>query len=190
MSLAVWTSTWVPLHPYGSGDSRPTVVARMSGGGEQRASVLSRELRRYEMRFRVTTTVKQAIAAFFTARGQTLESFLFKDLKDYARTGVTPSPATGNGVATVFTLPLTGTYAGDYPIDDGNAILKAGGSPVTKTVQTDARTMTAAAAPGASAITMDYHYYRRVRLESAFAWSEPIYGVWEASFALVEVPST
>lgn len=190
MALAVLSATYVPLHPYGYGDDRPVVVARMSGGAEQRAASLSRKLRAYTLRFRTTAANRLAIDAFFEARGYQAESFLWKDLKDYARTGISPTPSTGNGVATVFTIPKTGTHGGDYPIDDANALLKVAGSPVTKTVQTDARTMTAAAAPGASAITMDYHFYKRVRLAGAYEWSEPVYGVFEATLRLAEVPST
>ena len=190
MTLQVLSATYVPLHPYDFGDDRPTVVARMSGGAEQRAASLSRKLRTYTLRFRTTAATRLALDTFFEARGYTLESFLWKDLKDYARTGVAPTPATSDGAQTVFTIPLTGVYGGDYPIDDANAILYRAGVAATKTVQTDARTMTAAVAPlTGGAMTMAYHFYKRVRLAERYDWSEPIFGVFETAMRLVEVPT-
>lgn len=191
MSLAVLSASYAPIHPYGYEDDRPVVVARMAGGAsEQRATTASRKLRRYTLRFRTTAATRLALDAFFEARGYTAESFLWKDLKDYSRTGITLSPATGNGVATVFTIPTTGMYGGDYPIDQAGTLLKVAGVSVTRTVQTDARTLTAAAAPGASAITADYEFYKRVRLAGPYSWSEPVYGIFDTTLVLQEVAPT
>lgn len=191
MTLAVFSASYVPLQPYTYEDDRPAVAAQMSGGPSQRATVISRKVRSYVLGFKVLEATRLAIDAFFEARGYTVESFLWKDLKDYARTGVVPSPATSNGVATVFTIPLTGTYGGDYPIDDANAILYRAGVAATKTVQTDARTMTASVAPlTGGAMTMDYHYYRRVHLAERFRWSEAAYGHFRTTLRFEEVVAT
>lgn len=191
MALAVLSATYVPLQPYVYEDDQPAVTAQMSGGPAQRAAVLSRKRRSYVLGFKVLEAGRLAIDAFFEARRFTVESFLWKDLKDYARTGVVPSPATSDGVVTVFTIPTTGTYGGDYPIDDANAILYRAGVIATKTVQTDARTMTASVAPlTGGAMTMAYHYYRRVSLAERYRWSEAAYGHFRTSIRLTEVAAT
>lgn len=186
MALAVFTYT--PLHPYGFGDDRPAVVARMSGGGEQRAAALSRELRSWTLRFRVTAANRSAIDTFLRARGYTLESFLWKDLKDYQRTGV--AIGTGDGSTTAFVLPKTGEYGGDYPLTTGDQLYSAG-SPVAGGATTDTRTMTYSVAPaGAAALTADYEFYRRVRLAERYEWSEPVFNVFETTLRFLEVPTT
>lgn len=190
MALAIFSASYTPLQPYGFGDDRPFVVAKLSGGAEQRAAVLSRPLRTFRILLKKLATDREAIDAFFAARGVRIESFLWKDLKDYARTGVTLVPSPGDGATTAFSLPKTGTYAGDYPIDQAGTLLKVAGASVTRTVQTDARTLTAAVAPGASAITADYEYYRRVVLDQPYRWDERAYGHFWTELALREVPST
>lgn len=194
MALAVLSATYVPLHPYHYGDERPVLVARMSGGAEQRAATLSRRLRTYRLGFRTVAATRLAIDDFFEARGYSLESFLWKDLKDYARTGVTLVPAVGDGAETVFSLPKTGINGGDYPIDQASTLLKVAGVSVgaNRTVQTDARTITATggAPAGGAAITADYEYYKRVRLDGTVQWAEPVFGVFTTEISLVEVPST
>jgi uncharacterized protein (TIGR02217 family) len=188
MALAVLSASYVPLHPYDYGDERPSVVARMSGGAEQRAASLSRKLRTYTLRFRTTAATRLALDTFFEARGYTVESFLWKDLKDYTRTGV--AIGTGDGATTAFVLPKTGTYGGDYPLTSGVQLYSAG-SPVAGSATTDTRTLTYNAAPaGAAALTADYSFYKRVRLLDRFTWSEPVFGVFETVLVLVEVPST
>lgn len=191
MALAVFSANYTPLHPYTFGDDRPKVVARMAGGAEQRAATLSRPLRTYRLLLLRQASDRAAIDTFFATAGIGVTSFLWKDLKDYTRTGVVPSPATSDGVQTVFTLPKTGIYGGDYPVDDGNAILYRAGVAATKTVQTDARTMTASVAPlTGGAMTMDYHYYRRVVLDQPYRWVEFQYGFFRAELTFREVPST
>lgn len=188
MPLAVLSATYVPLHPYGYGDDRPTVVARMSGGAEQRAASLSRKMRSYTLGFRTTAATRLAIDAFFEARGYSLESFLWKDLKDFARTGI--SIGTGNGSTTAYIMPLTGQYGGDYPLTTSLQLYSAG-APVAGTAATDTRTLTYNAAPAnGAALTADYQFYKRVRLVDRFEWSEPVFGVFETTLRLQEVPST
>lgn len=191
MALAVFSASYTPLHPYTFGDDRPKVVARMSGGAEQRAATLSRPLRTYRLLLMRQSSDRAAIDTFFATAGYGVTSFLWKDLQDYARTGITPTPATSDGANAVFTIPLTGLYGGDYPIDDGNAILYRAGVAATKTVQTDARTMTAAVAPlTGGAMTMDYQFYRRVVLDQPYRWVHFQYGYFRTELTFREVPST
>ena len=123
LSLAVANATLLnPSQPYDFVDERPVLVVRFAGGGtEQRASLLSRELRRYPIRIQRGSADRIAIDAFFRARGWQLDSFLYKDVIDYSRTTI----ALGNSVAsqTVFEIPDTGEYGGDYPIDQASTLL-------------------------------------------------------------------
>lgn len=162
---------------------RPTVTARFAGGGEQRASLLSRSLRRYTIPVLQDPDERADLIAFFEARGWSLESFLWKDPLDYRRFGISPTQIGGK----VFEIPTTGTYGGDYPIDDANLVVYDAGSPVAGvTVDVDARTVTLPSPPG-GAVTMDYHYARRVRLvPGSFAWGILSDHV-EGDFELVEV---
>jgi hypothetical protein len=193
VSLAIFPTTPPAIHPYGYEDDDAALIVKMAGSAlEQRSSLYGRKLRTYHLRYRTTASNRATLDAFFLARRFTAESFLYRDLKDYARTGVAVVPATSDGIVTAFALPTSGVYAGDYPIDDAHAILyRAGVSVGTITVQTDARTLTRSPAPSAGgAMTADYWYYRRVRLLDRFAWAEPVYGTFEADFALVEVGAT
>ena len=189
MSLAVFSSP-TPIEPYRGAPLRETTIVRFAGAGsEGRASPTSREFWRWVLRFRLTDANLATLAAFFLARGQQGTSFLWKPLKavEYARTAI--ALGTSTLTQTVFSLPTSGQYAGDYPVDDANCILKSDGTPISKTVQTDARTITAAVAPGSGhVITADYYRYARVRLDGAWDFSEPVYSASEVgSLALLEV---
>lgn len=189
MSLAIFTFT--PRHPVGYRLRRPSRTYSFAGSqSEQRVSLASRTLRVYRWPFRVSAAsgTREALDAFFVARGGSGESFLVKDLKDYARTGVVLEPPTSDDVETVFSLPTSGELAGDYPIDDANAILYRAGVAAAKTVQTDARTLTAAVAPlTGGAMTADYWYRRRVKFAEDLEWSEPVFGTFECEVVLEEV---
>lgn len=184
MTLQIFAET--PLHPYAWETSRPVLKASMAGGGEQRASLLSRALTRWTLRFRGNDAKRETIDAFFEARGWTLESFLWQDLKRYTRTGI--AIGTGDGLETTFALPSTGLYGGDYPAAPFQ--LYAAAAPVAGTVDTDARSFTYAAPPAAAAaLTVDYAYLRRVKLDGPYTWTEPVFGVYFTELVLVEIPA-
>jgi len=190
MPLAVWPTTPPPLHPSSYRDDDPATEARFVNAlAQQRASRAGRKARSYFLRFRTTNTNRLILQAFVEARRGTAESFLFKDLDDFTRTGITMEPATSDGVVTAFSLPTTGAYAGDYPVDSAAAILYRAAVDVGAiTVQTDARTLTRSPAPAAGgAMTADYHYYRRVRLLEVPTWVHAPYGVWSSEVTLEEV---
>lgn len=182
MPLATFTQ--IPLHPYEWQADRPVLRAPMAGGGEQRASLLSRALHRYILRFRVSSAGRAAMDAFFEARGWTLESFLWKDLKTYQRTAI--DIGTGDGVEDTFVLPKTGVYGGDYPAAPFQ--LYVGASPVSGTVDTDARSFTYADPPAAAAVlTASYEFLRRVKLDGPYTWEERVFGIFWTELVLQEV---
>lgn len=184
MTLTVFDFT--PRHPYRWAIERPTNLLKFAGGGEQTLSLLSRSLRTYTLGFRVNSANRIAIDAFLEAAGWQGGSFLWQDLKDSTRTGV--SVGTGDGATTVFNLPVTGEKAGDYPLTTGGTAYVDAGS-VAATFQTDARTVTYGSAPaGSTALTVDYSYYRRVRLAAPHRWEEPVYGVFTTELILQELP--
>ncbi len=164
---------------------RPTVTAKFSGGGEQRASLLSRALRRYTIPMLPEEQDRKNAIAFFDARGWSLESFLWKDPLDYERWSVELTQVTGN----TYKLPTTGPYGGDYPIDNSSMVAYDGPSvAAVSSVDTDARTIDLTSPPG-GLVTLDYHYYRRVRLEpGSWTWEVPA-PVVQHDFVLVEVTS-
>lgn len=187
MALSVFTET-PPLHPYTWELYRPALVADFAGGGEQRVALLSRELRRYVLRFRRTAAQRLAFDAFFRGVGWSVTSFLWQDLKDYERGSGSPGLVPLTLVSgTTWALPDTGEYGGDYPIDDANCLVWDD-SPSARTVtavDTDARTITVSA-NGTGNLMADYHYYRRVRLGGPYSWNEPVYGVFFTEVELVE----
>jgi hypothetical protein len=191
VSLPIFSGL-TPVEPYGIELLDSTQILSFEGStAEQRYSDASRDMYRWTLRYRLTDANLATLYAFFVARRMRKESFLWKPLKavEYARTGIALEPATSDGVVTAFSLPTSGAYAGDYPIDDGNAILKRAGVAATKTVQVDARTMTAAVAPlTGGAMTADYWRYARVRLDGPLAGIEPVYSATDiGSLILREV---
>lgn len=195
MALLIWPTSPPPIHPSGMQDDDPTAIVSYAGTGySQRVSRTGRKLRRYQLAYRTTKTLRDVIQAFCeSVRGPGV-SFLFKDLDDYARTGISVSPAS-DGTTATFLLPTTGAYAGDYPINDAATlklyragVLNAGGFSLVP----DARSITTATVPagGGAAMTADYHYRRRVMLRDYPAWVHAPYGVWSTSIELLEVGSS
>lgn len=195
MSLAVFT--WTPAHPYTTRLRRRVAAVRFAGSeAEQRLALSSRTLRSWSLNFHVDAAsgYREAINSFLIARGMSHESFLWRDLRDYQRTGVALTPAS-DGVTLSFALPATGDEAGDYPINDAHvklyraAVLNAG----TLSANTDGRLIVTDAAPagGGAAMTADYWYYRRVRLAQEYVeWSEDVYGVFRTTLEFEEVAVT
>lgn len=194
MSLQVFT--WIPEHPVGYRPRRRTKRYRFDGSdAEQRFTLGSRTKRVYRWPFRVAAAsgYREAIDAFLEARSMGAESFLVKDLHDYQRTGISLTPAP-DGAITAFSLPTTGQYAGDYPINDAHVKLYRAGmlNGGTLSAGTDARTIitTSAPASGAVAMTGDYWFYRRVCLaqeSEEYEWEEPVFGVFRTTLVFEEV---
>lgn len=194
MSLAVFT--WTPAHPYSWRPRRPVAAIRFAGSAaEQRVQLYARTLRRWSLPFHVDAAsgYREAIDAFFVARGFSSESFLWRDLHDYARTGIALAPVS-DGSTLTFALPSTGEYAGDYPINDSHVKLYRAGvlNGGTLSAGTDARTIITTSAPagGGAAMTADYWYYKRVRLASEYEWSADVHGVFRTVLEFEEVAVT
>ena len=189
MSLAVFSE--IPLLGHDYGDDQKVAVLAYAGAAEQRAQTQDRGLRVLTLPYKRNTSGRATIDAFFLARGYEKTSFLAKDLNDYARTGI--SLGTSVASQTVFALPASGPYAGDYPISDANAIVYDDGTPVAiASVNTDARTFTLSSSPTAgSVMTCDYWRYGRYRLDRPYRWRSVAAGVgwYVTEIALREVLS-
>lgn len=194
MSMAVYQVP-VPAYSFGQVLERPVVLSRYGQQTEQRSTRSGRTYRLWNLTWQGLTDAERAILdAFYVARGGTSESFLWRnpdptDPDPWYRQAV----ALGTSIAlqTVFNL-VSGTseFGGDYPVDDAGAILKSDGAVIAKTVQVDARTMTASVAPGAGhTITADYRLYRRVRFDGPLQWGKGDHGLWGTAGSFREVPA-
>lgn len=177
----------IPWVTYGYRDDFPVEVVRERGPfWSDRYALADISVRTYTLPFWRTTSERSAFDAFFRARLQTWEAFLFEDPKDAPQTGV--SLGTGNGSTTTFSLPTTGEQRRHYP-KQGSVVVRVAGSPVTvSSVDTDARTVTLASAPALSAaVEADYTGLRLVRLADPYEWSAADVGWWQTSLTLIEV---
>lgn len=178
---------FVPTHPYTRKRIDPTAIASFSGSPlTSRASFLDRDLFAFAWSGRFTLANLETLEAFWVARRGPVGLFYFKDPIGNPRTSA--SLGTAIAAQTVFPLP-TGAYRGEFPIDNGTAILYADGSPVTiASVDTDGRSVTASSAPGVGKVmTLTYQHYRKVR----FATEEldiqtPAVGTYDVPIALLE----
>lgn len=186
--MAIWTET-PEIDGYSVVARQPVTVFSYAGAGtEQRAALLARPRREYTWPMRRTKSEAATVDAFFLARNYQVESFLLRDPDQYTRTGV--SLGTSVSGQKVFTIPSTGQHAGDYPVNDAHAVVYDDGvaTGATVTVDTDARTFTLSTAPtSGSVITVDYWYYRRVRLVEGPAWAKLAPDWLEGSVTLLEV---
>lgn len=158
--------TITPLAGYGYSEDTECAVLTDGGAGESVRRQIGPTLRRYSLAVSATNSERLVIDAFFRARTYVKDAFYWSDPADHSRTAV--ALGTGTGAQTVFSIPSGETLL-DYPV---TATLKVNGSPVAATVQTDARTITAAVAPGlGTTVTADYDYYRKVRLASPYDWT-------------------
>lgn len=195
MSLNVFSGP-LPTYAYSVGLVRPAVVTSYGSQTEHRAARSSRTFRTFPYVWSgLTDAEKVALDSFFIGQSMTVTSFLWRDpspdnvAEPFVRSGV--SCGTSTLTQTVFSLPTGASEAaGDYPLSVG-AVLKSNGTPVTvASVDTDARTITASVAPGASkTMTADYAFYRRVRLEAPYVWARGDSGLWSTSATFREVPS-
>lgn len=177
MPYAIFTGL-TPVAPYRRRPRRPGLAQKFEGTeAEQRSSLVGRTFWEWFLSYVLTDANAATLDAFFVARGQEQDAFLWKPIKssEYARTGI--SLGTSIAAQTVFALPTTGEYAGDYPISVALTTLYSDATPIAiASVQVDARTITADAAPGAGhAMTADYHRYALVRLQGGYEVEEPVY---------------
>ena len=165
---------------------RPAILVPFEGTmAEQRGSLVGRTFYEFVVDYILTPANAATLGAFFQARGQQRDAFLWKPVRSrhYARTGIAVTPVS-DGVTVTFALPTTGEYAGDYPVNDATTlklyragVLNAGAF----SANVDNRTITTATVPaaGGAAMTADYHRYALVRLD----------GVYEEEEAFVEMNS-
>lgn len=110
---------------------------------------------------------RRSWAAFLLALGWVRVPFLLRDPRDPIRT-TTLEPTVGDGARVVFSLPTAEAHA-DYLFFPQNDLAVSYGLEGTtqralSAIGTDARTVTFAAAPGASAVSLVYQPLRLVRL--------------------------
>jgi len=192
VALAIFPADIYPTWDgYAMEHGRDVAVLRFGRGGyEQRIARDGGAFRAYTLTLRLSDADRKRVEAFLSARGYEAESFLWRDPFDSQRDGV--SLGTAVAAQTVFSLPTTGDGRGDYPIDAGGTSLRDDGVTITRTVQTDDRTLTASGgAPGASSVmTADVAFYKRVRLDGRPRWTPLGEGaVYETQLRFVEVPA-
>lgn len=149
-------------------DEPAVATWRRKGRGQVTALALSDVvLRRWRWELGMDEDQRRSWAAFLEALGWIRAPFLLRDPRDGVRT-TTLEPAVGDGVTTVFSLPTSEAHAdfGFYPQNDlAVAYGLEGSTPrALSAIGTDARTVTFAAAPGASAVFLVYRPLRLVRL--------------------------
>jgi len=185
VSIAIFTE--IPRVGGRDGGNQFTAALNYSGGGEQRAKTQSRKFSRFTMDFKRDTAGRALIDEFFDDRDDELEAWFWR-LSSWSRAAYSLPAAVA--AQTVYPIPTGKPNGGDYPLDNVNAILKLDGSPVTKTVQTEARTMTASVgATGGELVTIEYDFYRLFRLEAPFEWTHIAAGDgwFQTAFGVVEV---
>lgn len=192
MSLAVFACR-LPAYAFSVQPSRPSVVAQFGQQVEQRATRSNRTFRAFPYAWQGLTDAEYAaLDEFFVARGGIAGSFLWRDPSPdsalpWHREGISLGSSV-NGT-TVYSLPTgVSEYAGDYPLNDVHLVVRKAGTIVTATAQTDDRTITLAANPGTgSALTADYWFYRRVRLDQWAPFARADHGLWAGALTFREV---
>lgn len=190
MTLQTLSDTYVPLHTYRYRPVRPSRIADFAGGGGQAAAAMSRELRQYPLEFHLTEAQRQTFDRFLADHGYGTTTFLWKDLKDFTRSGATGlvelTPA-GDGATTRFHLPKLGEYGGDYFESASIAAFVNSVSTAISASDVDGRWIEFAAAPASSAVvTINYEYLRRVRQAQPIEWPEPVFENWPIALLLEE----
>jgi hypothetical protein len=160
-------------------------------GRSERVELFACTRRRYRWPAGLTEPQRVAWEAFLQARGIMRDAFLIEDPRDPVRELVALEPAVGDGARVTFSLP-TAEASPDfrwYP-KQGTVIGSVNGVPAAlATVDTDARMVTFAVAPGVgAAVKATYRGLRLVRLAEppAFQGVTKRYGQYE--LALEEVP--
>ena len=159
-------------------------------GRTERVELFACTRRRYRWPAGLTEAQRVAWEAFLQARGILREAFLIEDPRDPVRDLVALEPPVGDGARVTFSLP-TAEASPDhrwYP-KQGTVVGYVNGlAAALASVDTDARTVTFAAAPGVGAtVKATYRGLRLVRLAEppSFQGVTKRYGQYE--FALEEV---
>jgi hypothetical protein len=155
-------------------------------GRTERVELFACTRRRYRWPAGLTEAQRVGWEAFLQARGILREAFLVEDPRDPLREVVALEPAVGDGARVTFSLP-TGEASPDfrwYP-KQGSVVGYVNGVAVAvASMDTDARTVTFAAAPGVGAtVTATYRGLRLVRLAEppTFQGVTKRYGRYELS---------
>lgn len=133
---------------------------------------------------------RETLHAFLLALDWIRTPFLLRDPRDGMRR-VTLEPAVGDGARVAFSLP-TSESSEDfrfYPGDDGSASGFVAGAPrAIASVQTDARTLTFAAAPAAAAAVEGlYRPLRLVRLVAPPEWTSVMQTLSRPTLSIEEI---
>lgn len=133
----------------------------------ERVEIFACSRRRYRWPAGLTEAQRVAWEAFLQARGILRDAFLIEDPRDPVREVVALEPAVGDGARVTFSLP-TSEASPDfrwYPKQGSVVGVVNGVAAALASVDTDARTVTFAAAPGVGAtVKATYHGLRLVRL--------------------------
>jgi hypothetical protein len=143
------------------------VLGEKAPGQAERVELFACPRRRYRWPAGLTDAQREAWEAFLQAAGIQREVFLVQDPRDTVRELVALEPAVGDGARVTFSLP-TDEASPDfrwYP-KQGSVVAYVGGveAPLAS-VDTDARTVTFAAAPApAAAVAASYRGLRLVHI--------------------------
>ena len=187
MAYATWPGS--PWLDYGYRDALAVAEIRNGRPGFVRTVALDTLARRvYMLPERLSNAERATIEAFLKARGWTRDCFLFEDPKDAARTGVALGTAAGGQVLFALTTTATDEDYRHFP-KQGSVVLYADGNAVgVASVDTDARTITAASAPGAGKVmTCDFTGLRLVRLTAPPEWRGQTVDQWGYQVELEEI---
>ncbi len=193
MSIAIYSGPALG-YAHGEGITRPVVITQFGGGAEQRSTRSGRSYRTYPGGWvGLEASERDAVDAFFVARGGMAESFLWRNddptcADPFHREAVSFGPSVDTVL--IYSLPTGASeYAGDYPLTAPLVVTKDG-TVVTATTATEARTVTLAGNPGAAhVLAASYLFYRRVRLDGPLNWTRGEHGLWGAPATFREVPS-
>ncbi|MBL9087354.1 MAG: DUF2460 domain-containing protein [Planctomycetia bacterium] len=136
-------------------------------GRTERVELFACTRRRYRWPAGLTEAQRVEWEAFLQARGILRDAFLVEDPRDPVRELVTLDPAVGDGARVTFSLPTSETSPDFrwYPKQGTVAGYVNGLAVAVASVDTDARTVTFAAAPGGGAAVMaTYKGLRLVRI--------------------------
>lgn len=142
-------------------------LGEQAPGRTERVELFACTRRRYRWPAGLTEAQRVTWEAFLQARGILRDAFLIEDPRDPVRELVALEPAVGDGARVTFSLP-TADASPDfrwYPKQGSVAGFVNGVVAAIASVDTDARTVTFAAAPGAGAtVKATYGGLRLVRL--------------------------
>ena len=138
---------------------------------------------------RYSEAERQSVKTFLETNSHSTK-FLFKDLKDYARTAIVLSPITSGGSVTRWKIPDAGLRGGDFPDDGGGTyVVRVAGTPVTVSqVKTDDREFVlSSGVSDAAVVDADYRYFRlcllaqpiSVRHLASLAWWDSVLSIDE-----------